>query len=452
MSNPIYPRSKIDSLFFPSAFILNNQVDPSIPPQPTIVPVHEEVSEELDEFYGKIWNRFEYLQSIKELLDSSEFQIVSKKSRVIRCLNPQREHKLDQLDAFLNKIWMSCKSAKSISKAMTSREYKIVADESRVEERLSRQMQHCLSQMENEPFKEFHYKCAPKMNCGPIKTFRLHGAPKEWRMKEAWVEGYKVGISHGIGRRSQMNDTHLADAFYLKLSKNTHTVQLFGVFDGHNGDEAAYFVRDHLLEKLEEALIEFNPDGLSTAGIWNALKMTTVRLNQDFNNQDQLFPNRGTTATIAMILDQKIWCFNVGKSRIVLDNCGTPLQLTEDANPSDPRYKKGIEKRKGVVTEDRGQWINDTLGVARAMGCYTQPEGISARPKITVQPLSEIDTESHLILCSKGVYDVACTRSIVQAVHEHKLSPAGTLARNIVYSAYESGSKDNLTCMVVKLG
>ena len=78
-------------------------------------------------------------------------------------------------------------------------------------------------------------------------------------------------------------------------------------------------------------------------------------------------------------------------------------------------------------------------------------KGINPRPKITMCPLSEIPKESHLILACDGIYHVSSTRQVAAAVKSHKNCSVAELAKNIVYSAYKAGSKDNLTALVVKL-
>ncbi len=318
----------------------------------------------------------------------------------------------------------------------SDREFRLIQDESKISALLANQMQHGMRQMQQECVKRFQYQ----------------NAPAAWDMHEKRIGGYRVGISHAQGRRANMEDEHLATSFNLTIAGRSYPIQLFGIFDGHGGRDAARYVRDNLKRKLSQALVEFNPQGLSDAGVWKALKMTTVRLNRDFKNrfganaQDQ-----GTTATIAMVLDQKLWTANVGDARTVLDNGGAPEQLTEDAKPADPRYRKGIEKRGGFVREVFGTpRVNGDLAVARAIGDHRFNGAISARSKITVKPLSEIQPGSHLILCCDGIYDVARTLDVVGAVHADRALAPGVLARNIVYSAYQSGSTDNLSSMVIK--
>jgi len=314
------------------------------------------------------------------------------------------------------------------------RENRLISRPDEIHRRLNLQMRRAKEQMDHEP----------------VKNFRYTPAPAGMEAHEERVGNLPVGICHAQGRRPTMEDEHIATSFNLRIGDRNYPVQLFGIFDGHGGNAASRYVRDHLKEKLEQALQQYNPSGLSEAGIWRALKVAFVRLNQDFRRTGIL--DEGTTATMAMILDGNLWTANVGDSRTVLDNGGEFVRLTEDGKPSEQRYKKGIENRGGRVIDVAGvPRVNGLLAVARAIGDHGLNGAISARPKITVMPLSEIRRESHLILCCDGIYDVARTRDIVASAHVHRNESAAALAKNIVNSAYIAGSGDNLSCLVVKL-
>lgn len=304
------------------------------------------------------------------------------------------------------------------------REYRIRQGTELIADKLRKEFEYAENQAAQEPDKAFQYLAAPASFKGHTQSER--------------IAGREVGICHYIGRRPTMEDEHLATAFTLHVGGREYPVQLFGVFDGHGGGEASCYVRDHLERKLHETLNEFCLDGLSDEAIWNALKMTFVRLSGEFSER-----RSGTTATVAMILDGKLWTANVGDSRTILD---TGVQLSEDAKPTDPRYSKGIENRGGGVYFGR---VNGMLAVARAVGDH-DVGAISARPKITVYPLSMIPSGSHLILACDGIYDVASTRQVAASVREHGDQPAAEMAKNIVYSAYQAGSGDNLSALVVK--
>lgn len=256
------------------------------------------------------------------------------------------------------------------------------------------------------------------------------------------VGSYDVGICHFIGRRDAMEDEHLSTAFEIRINGKMYPVQLFGIFDGHGGSETSKFLKANLKETLEQSLKEF---GVSEDGIWNALKITFVRLNEQFVG------SAGSTATVALFLDGHLWTANVGDSRTILDNRGQQIQLSEDAKPGDARYQRGIKNRGGWVEYLEIPRVNGCLGVARAIGDHELNGAVSARPKITKIPIKKIKPGSHLILTCDGVYDVASTRQIGRAVHENRNLNPMELAKNIVYSAFHAGSNDNLSAMVIKI-
>lgn len=291
-----------------------------------------------------------------------------------------------------------------------------------------------------------------QMQAETVREFKHVRAPQDWAGHEEVVDGVNVGLSDVQGRKPAMEDEYLAAAFKLEIAGRTHPVRLFGIFDGHGGRLAARFVKENLAKKLQEVLVEFNPEGLTDTGIWNALKMACVRLNRDLESTHAYETrNQGTTATIAMLLDNKLWTANVGDSRTILDNNGVAVQLSRDAKPDDPLFRAGIEHRGGIVRFTFGiARINSILSVARAMGDYAL-RGVSARPTITMIPLSEIQSRSHLILCSDGVYEVARTIDVMNLAYRSTALSVAQIAKDITYSAYQAGSSDNLAALVVKM-
>ncbi len=303
-----------------------------------------------------------------------------------------------------------------------------------ITEKLEKEVRSAQEQMLLEEDKAFNNN-NPESNIAALES------------KSPSLEGSEViGVCSTIGRRSAMEDEHLAAVFSFELDNGEeHTVQLFGVFDGHAGNRAALFVKQHIQEQLRFYLQTYNPDGLTDAGIWNALKMTFVALHEAFREE-----RAGTTVSLAIILGDKLWVANTGDSRAVLSNGGDPVQLSEDAKPNSEKYKKGIKKRGGEVIYFRGWTVNGQLAVARAIGDHNIV-GINPRPKITAYPLANIHPGSHLVVACDGLWDVASTRQVVQAVNRPDIT-AHQLAHEITAAAYAAFSKDNLTVMVAKLG
>ena len=93
------------------------------------------------------------------------------------------------------------------------------------------------------------------------------------------------------------------------------------------------------------------------------------------------------------------------------------------------------------------------MSVGRSLGDAHVGPGVSARPKITKIPLSKIPPGSHLVLVCDGVTDVASTKQIGVLVKQRAAEGKSSLiiAENLVDSAYEANSEDNLSALVVRI-
>ncbi len=260
-------------------------------------------------------------------------------------------------------------------------------------------------------------------------------------IRELPLADLQVAIAHFQGHRPTMEDDCLLGFFNLPINgRIIRDGKLFGVFDGHGGDAAARFMRAHLMDELMFQLQAFNPVVLSDEGIWNALKMTFVRLSERFDEDPS-----GTTATVALMLDGKLWVANVGDARtLVVDAAGHVEQLSADAKPTDQRFERGVANRGGYVLFGR---VNAVLGVARAIGDH-EIAGVSARPKIVVTP---IPSGAQIFLGCDGNFDVASTAQIGEALHAHRALPTGQLINNVVFSAFNAGSTDNISGMLIRM-
>lgn len=263
-----------------------------------------------------------------------------------------------------------------------------------------------------------------------------------------------VGIASCIGLRRTMEDTHIATTISLTLNQKIHEASVFGVFDGHGGDQASLFVQENIAHYLKGALESHNLTDLTDLGIWNALKACFKKLDKDYPNEQD-----GTTATVALILNDKIWVANVGDSRTILvKKDGVATQASEDAKPSMDRYRKHIEKLGGSVIWGR---VLGNLAVARAIGDkYLQVQNkdnisqccVSPNPKITCYPLKDY-IGGHLVLACDGLYDVATTNEVGQSIKNlaDLNAPTQEMAQNLVYAAMDHGSQDNVSVVVVGL-
>lgn len=314
-----------------------------------------------------------------------------------------------------------------------------------IQNRLTKNIQLAKKQQQEENEKNF------KLQTGILPTTLAFGKPLKSESK--LIKDFSVGIASCEGRRNGMEDADLATEISFTVNGETYQAQLFGIFDGHGGKSASQYVKENLPHYLSQALEKNNAIQLSDEGIWNALKECFVNLDQDYNRN-----NDGTTATVAMILENKIWVANVGDSRTILSNGEEAIQLSEDAKPGMERYKKTIEKLGGVVNSHFSTpRVNGRLAVARAVGdkeiiganggCCVSP-----KPKITNYSLDQMQN-GHLILACDGLYDVASTRQVAKAVEEmsNREETVEAMAQRLVEGAIQSGSGDNVSAMVIKL-
>lgn len=244
------------------------------------------------------------------------------------------------------------------------------------------------------------------------------------------------------GDRPSMEDEHIAKVFRIRHGNQTHTLSLFGVFDGHNGPEASAFVKQNIVRTLQYYLAR---EPLSDTAMFNALKLTFIDLDQRFVGMS------GTCASMAIIVDGNLWVANTGDSRVVLDNDGLTEQLSRDAKPGKEPFIDRILKRLRDVwtasSDSKTLRVNGKLAVGGSIGDHTvrgtQGHGcISPRPKITKTPLAEIRKNSRLIIGCDGLWDVATSKEVVEAKRG---------AASLMKAAYRTGSTDNISVMTVDL-
>lgn len=339
--------------------------------------------------------------------------------------------------------------------------------------RFEHSLQRAKAQMESQARSPgFHFQIPPRV-LEPTVDGSAFTGKTGFVTQELVVGGMNVGISSDDnGRfRSSMEDSHIAVEFIVSLFGTDFPCSLFGVFDGHGGDAASSFVSKNIQTILQQLILTHNQQGLSEVGIYNALKLlgvqlseafnlessSAVRLSKAFDHEYRTPQTEGTTLIASVFINGDIYVVNIGDSRAVLDLNGTPVQLSEDQKSGDPYYEKIIRKRGGCVHRSYSPFgiprVNGTLATARAIGdADCRPEfSVSARSKITRFPLREIPEGTHLVLISDGVTDVANTVSIVRGIHENRERSSADLSKGLVYSALQSGSKDNATAIVVRI-
>lgn len=269
---------------------------------------------------------------------------------------------------------------------------------------------------------------------------------------------FRVGMAEMNGWRNSMEDAHLVhmqDAWGF-----------FGVFDGHGGAACSAWIASHLKEHLE-AHGEPEDDA--------AMKALALRLDADWLDTKK---DSGSTGTFVIVrpADEsgkfRLRVGNIGDSRVLLGRAdgtivegpGTDSGLTTDHKPNLASEQERIVRCGGRVELKMGvPRVNGDLAVSRAFGDRNhkmtggpaqEDHPVSAEPEFTT---IECDATDFIMLVCDGISEGNFPNAEVVGLAAAKLRANGNsdpaeACTAVCRQAIDSGSKDNLSCMIVLLG
>ncbi|XWS22476.1 hypothetical protein CRYUN_Cryun29cG0038400 [Craigia yunnanensis] len=233
------------------------------------------------------------------------------------------------------------------------------------------------------------------------------------------------------------------------------TFFVFAIFDGHNGNAAAIFTREHLLSHVLSAV----PRDLGREEWLQALPRALVA---GFVKTDKEFQSRGetsgTTATFVIVDAWTVTVASVGDSRCILDTQGGAISsLTVDH-----RLEENAEERERVTASGGEVGRLSIVGgaeigplrcwpgglcLSRSIGDMDVGEFIVPIPYVKQVKLS--NAGGRLIVASDGIWDALSSE---MAGKSCRGLPAELAARQVVKEALRTrGLKDDTTCIVVDI-
>lgn len=250
------------------------------------------------------------------------------------------------------------------------------------------------------------------------------------------------------GWRTGMEDAHICMPTVMPHQNGPWSrAALFGVLDGHGGEQVAKFSSSHLPEIISKQPLK--PGKQTSQGdLEVALRSAFHAIDdmlRDSKYAEELqsltnpptkqlsaaaLPSKavdvravGCTACVCCITEQQLVTANAGDSRAVLSRNGKAVALSEDHKPNDPREKRRIEAAGGYVECcGPGQFrVNGNLNLSRALGdleykrdIKRPPEQqiISATPDVTFFDRDE-NADEFLVVCCDGVWDVRTNQQVV---------------------------------------
>ncbi|KAB1220888.1 putative protein phosphatase 2C 11 [Morella rubra] len=246
---------------------------------------------------------------------------------------------------------------------------------------------------------------------------------------------FNYGYSTFKGKRASMED------FYeTRISEvDGQMVAFFGVFDGHGGSRTAEYLKNNLFKNLSS-----HPDFIKDpkTAIVEVFRQTDADyLSEEKGHQK----DAGSTASTALLLGDRLVVANVGDSRVVGCRAGSAIPLSIDHKPERSDERERIEQAGGFIIW-AGTWrVGGVLAVSRAFGDKLLKPFVVAEPEIQEE---EIDGVDFIIIASDGLWNVISNKDAVALVQD--IADAEEASRRLITEAYDRGSSDNITCIVVR--
>lgn len=304
---------------------------------------------------------------------------------------------------------------------------------------------------------------------------------KQSEARETTVGGLlvSVGAATWQGNKEVQEDRYMID---IELeSSDGQKIIGFCVLDGHSGSLCVDAMTEWLPRNLQKCLS--TKPALTEEVLKQAVTEATVLTDEEFLTKARerevldgstmltclIYPSEGRHKGYRMLLA------NLGDSRAVLCRAQnsrlSAVRLTDDHKPGRADERRRIEANGGVV-DHQGVWRVFTpgpasfggrsvlwgLAVSRAFGDLLMKEpqryGCTAATGELVSAVPEVHTyELHptehrfLVLACDGIWDVMGDDDAVAVCTEHRT--ADLAAHALIRRAFEVGSDDNLTALVV---
>ncbi|XP_071920281.1 probable protein phosphatase 2C 51 isoform X2 [Coffea arabica] len=287
-------------------------------------------------------------------------------------------------------------------------------------------------------------------------------------------------------------------------------VGVAAVFDGHGGAEASefaskkflsYFYLNVLFNIYKQASphkgndeANQNKSSVERSGttssliddtsLYDILNEALIRTFRDIDSEftrEALRNNyaSGSTGTVALIVNGRLLVGFVGDSKALLCSNrslasqggeGTSMrtsyvqELTKDHHPDREDEKARIETAGGFVHTWGVPRVNGILAMTRAIGNLSLRRfGVIAEPEVIGWQTLTTDN-SFLVIGSDGIFEGLTPANVCAILHNNACKPGTTessgsssclapsaLANRIVNNAYENGSHDNISVIVIPL-
>lgn len=224
-----------------------------------------------------------------------------------------------------------------------------------------------------------------------------------------------------IGKKKKDLAGQDASEILIDLGEN---IKYFAVYDGHGvkGKDASLLLRYEITKKLlrDKYSIQKFVRKDQVEKYFSKLFKT---IQKKYHNNSNDYEMSGTTAVCILIIEQKLYCINLGDSRAVLGSerkdKKLAVEMSIDQKPSRDDEIKRILERGGEVNDKTGvarvfkkNEDQPGLAVSRTIGDLMAHEcGVSSEPEVIEKDLDSDD--KFVVIGSDGIWDVMSSPEVV---------------------------------------
>lgn len=238
-------------------------------------------------------------------------------------------------------------------------------------------------------------------------------------------------VAKDQGKRRYMEDAHYVNPDFAS------TGWFFGgVYDGHQGPEAAEYCARKMHVRVADA---FSQRFSLLLALGVAYQIISNELLQE---------NSGACAANFIIKDRNIYFANAGDVRMIIIDKKSHVQLTVDHRLTNEAERARIKKEGGVIEDPYFYKGNRGLMITRAIGDqYFHSVGLISVPEVGTYVIKVGDL--FLITATDGLYDVMRNEEVAKCARKFQTPEA--VANALLNEYKKSEGSDNVTILVASL-
>ncbi len=243
--------------------------------------------------------------------------------------------------------------------------------------------------------------------------FLFETKPNTEKIKEFFQNLYSTTAI--CGHRDNMEDTFI-------FKKLLDSVYLFGIFDGHGGNQVSFILKEQFVNTLISRIEWFNFENSGNILLLQAaLESTFEYMDEEYF---KIFETTGSTAIICILTENHIICANLGDCRAMIINEKTFFDISIDHKPHYDRER--IHNAGGFIQEenmDDVERVDGELAISRSFGDGSHKIGgtcwkthrITANPEFTI--VSKFEYQKYIVMASDGIWDVFNSFEIYELIN-----------------------------------